>query len=95
MNSITGNTDCKVRVIIGILVCLHQRFSVHYVYVYMVRTLGKVAVEGEKMASALDVQTFNNKLDRWLEKNSKAAKKFGGDDTPAFVNGVLAKIIAI
>mgnify|MGYP002733985940 FL=1 len=23
------------------------------------------------------------------------AKKFGGDDTPAFVNGVLAKIIAI
>lgn len=42
-------------------------------------TLGKVAVEGEKMASALDVQTFNNKLDRWLEKNSKAAKKFGGE----------------
>ena len=23
------------------------------------------------------------------------AKKFGGDDTPAFVNGVLAKVVAI
>jgi N utilization substance protein B len=23
------------------------------------------------------------------------AKKFGGDDTPAFVNGILAKVVAI
>ena len=40
-------------------------------------TLSSVSAESRTMASTLDIATLNNKMETWLEKNTRATKNFG------------------
>ena len=44
VHSVTRNADCKLRVLLGVLHCIHQHLTIQNVHVEVVCTLRKVTI---------------------------------------------------